>query len=111
MSAVQILYMDQGLKMDNGMATGFAGMIMFMTVIGFLLAVLWFFLPFAVFGTKPKIDAAIAEARRANEQLQAIAQEQAATRQAIEELNATLLRGLRSQVASPAVPPPPVPRA
>ncbi|MBK7011922.1 MAG: hypothetical protein IPH43_04035 [Xanthomonadales bacterium] len=55
-------------------------MTMVFALLGLLLGALWFFMPFAVFGTKPKIDAAIKEARLAKEKLQAIVDEQAATR-------------------------------
>lgn len=108
MGAVQILYMDQGLEME-----GLAGVTMVLTLLALLLGALWFFLPFAVFGIKPKIDAAITEARHANAQLKALLEEQAATRKAFEEMNATLLRGLRPAPprAPAAPPPPPVPRA
>jgi len=34
-----------------------------------ILAILWFFLPFAVFGTKPKIDKLLAELKRGNDLL------------------------------------------
>lgn len=55
--------------------TGMAGFV-WLTVIYTLgmiaLAVLWFFLPFAVFGTKALIKEATAEARKANELLQKI---------------------------------------
>jgi len=37
-----------------------------------ILGVLWFFLPFAVFGTKPKIDELIEEARTTNQLLKEI---------------------------------------
>jgi hypothetical protein len=35
----------------------------------FMLAVLWFLLPFAIFGTKDKLSALILESQRINEQL------------------------------------------
>lgn len=38
----------------------------------FILAVLWFFLPFAVFGIQPKMEKVIAEAKRTNELLEEI---------------------------------------
>ncbi|ANO50691.1 hypothetical protein [Woeseia oceani] len=34
-----------------------------------ILGILWFLLPFAVFGTKAKLDALIAETRKTNEEL------------------------------------------
>lgn len=55
--------------------TGAAGLV-WLTVIYtlglFALAILWFFLPFAVFGTKALIKEAIGEAKKANELLQKI---------------------------------------
>jgi hypothetical protein len=42
------------------------------TIFLIVLAVLWFFLPFAVFGTQPKLDKVLAEAKRTNELLEAI---------------------------------------
>jgi hypothetical protein len=86
-----------------------AGVTMVLTLLALLLGALWFFLPFAVFGTKPKIDAAIAEARRANTQLEAMVAEQAATRQAIEALSATMREGSTRSRSWPQ--PPPVPTA
>lgn len=41
-------------------------------IILLVLAVLWFFLPFAVFGIQPKMEKVLAEAKRTNEQLEAI---------------------------------------
>ena len=38
----------------------------------FVLAVLWFFLPFAVFGIQPKIDSVLAEIKRTNELLEGL---------------------------------------
>lgn len=40
----------------------------------FVLVVLWFLMPFAVFGTKPKLDVLIAEQRETNAKLAAIAE-------------------------------------
>jgi ABC-type sulfate transport system permease component len=36
------------------------------TIIGIIVLILWVFLPFAVFGTKPKIDELIVEAKETN---------------------------------------------
>ena len=46
---------------------GIAGLIIFslLCVIGLALVILWFMLPFAVFGTKKKLDAIIAESQTA----------------------------------------------
>ncbi|MBA6335997.1 hypothetical protein H4J57_02135 [Colwellia sp. BRX8-7] len=38
----------------------------------FVLAVLWFLLPFAIFGTKDKLSELIAESKKTNEQLSAL---------------------------------------
>lgn len=57
---------------------GMAGLV-WLTVIytlgALVLAVLWFFLPFAVFGIKALVMEAIGEARKANELLQKIAEQ------------------------------------
>ena len=46
----------------------------------FLLALLWFLLPFAIFGTKDKLAALIAESKKTNVELARIASELAAAR-------------------------------
>ncbi len=46
----------------------------------FLLALLWFLLPFAIFGTKDKLSALIAESKKTNAELARIASELAAAR-------------------------------
>ena len=46
----------------------------------FVLAVLWFLLPFAVFGTKDKLTEIIAEQKKTNETLAALASELAVSR-------------------------------
>lgn len=46
----------------------------------FVLALLWFLLPFAIFGTKDKLAAIIEESKRTNAELGRIAAELAATR-------------------------------
>ena len=38
----------------------------------FVLAILWFLLPFAIFGTKDKLGELIAESKKTNEQLNAL---------------------------------------
>lgn len=62
----------------SGMFNGVLGLV----VLGFLviLAVLWFLLPFAIFGTKDKLAALIAESQRTNEALARIASELSAAR-------------------------------
>ena len=83
------------------------GVMMVLWLFLLLLGVLWFFLPFAVFGMKPKMELMLKEARAANAKFDSILAEQSATRKAIEELNATILRGLRPP--APPAPRPPVP--
>lgn len=53
----------------DGMAGGFGvlGMIFFLFL--FLLAILWILMPFAIFGTKDRLDILIAEAKKQNELL------------------------------------------
>lgn len=46
----------------------------------FVLALLWFLLPFAIFGTKDKLAAIIVESRKTNAELERIASELSATR-------------------------------
>jgi F0F1-type ATP synthase membrane subunit b/b' len=46
----------------------------------FVLAVLWFFLPFAIFGTKDKLAALITESKKTNAELARVVAELAATR-------------------------------
>ena len=46
----------------------------------FVLALLWFLLPFAIFGTKDKLAAIIVESKKTNVELARIASELAATR-------------------------------
>lgn len=46
----------------------------------FLLALLWFLLPFAIFGTKDKLAALIVESKKTNVELARIASELAAAR-------------------------------
>jgi hypothetical protein len=41
----------------------------------FILAILWVFLPFAIFGTQPKIDKLLVEAKSANRHLADIREE------------------------------------
>jgi len=46
----------------------------------FLLALLWFLLPFAIFGTKDKLSEIIAESKKTNVELTRITSELSATR-------------------------------
>ena len=59
-----------------------AGLIVFSVfcVIGLALVILWFMLPFAVFGTKKKLDAIIAESQKTNAELARVGAELAAMR-------------------------------
>jgi len=47
---------------------------MFLGVLGTIVLILWICLPFAVFGTKPRLDEMIRELRKINAQLAAIAE-------------------------------------
>ncbi|KIQ98147.1 hypothetical protein [Lysobacter sp. A03] len=69
----------KGIEM--GMMTGGLGLAF--TIFAFVLAVLWFFLPFAIFGTKDKLAEIIAESKKTNAELARIAAELAATRTAM----------------------------
>lgn len=69
----------KGIEM--GMMTGGLGLVF--TIFAFALAVLWFFLPFAIFGTKDKLAEIIAESKKTNAELARIAAELAATRTAM----------------------------
>jgi hypothetical protein len=51
----------------------FAGFGFIIVIFLIVLAILWFFLPFAVFGTKPLIEQLIVETRKNNELLARIA--------------------------------------
>lgn len=53
---------------------------LFIVLFLFVLALLWFLLPFAIFGTKDKLAAIIAESRKTNAELAKISAELAATR-------------------------------
>lgn len=61
---------------------GIAGLIIFslLCVIGLALVILWFMLPFAVFGSKKKLDAIIAESQKNNAELSRITAELSALR-------------------------------
>jgi hypothetical protein len=61
-----------------GMFSGVLGLIVFLFL--FVLAVLWFFLPFAIFGTKDKLAALIEESKKTNVELARVVAELAATR-------------------------------
>ncbi|MHA2940323.1 hypothetical protein ACXJY6_18775 [Vibrio sp. RC27] len=55
--------------MDELLGGGF-GLVVFLFL--FVLAILWFLLPFAIFGTKDKLSELIAESKKTNEQLSAL---------------------------------------
>ena len=61
--------------------TGGVGLIVALFLL--VLAVLWFLLPFAIFGTKDKLAEIIAESKRTNAELTRIASELAAVRGAL----------------------------
>lgn len=61
-----------------GMFSGVLGLIVILFL--FVLAVLWFFLPFAIFGTKDKLEALIVESKRTNLELARVVAELVATR-------------------------------
>lgn len=50
-----------------GLFSGILGLFVFFFLL--LVAIVWFFLPFAIFGTKGRLDTLIAESRRTNERL------------------------------------------
>ena len=53
--------------MGLGLFSGIIGLFVFFFML--VVAIVWFFLPFAIFGTKGRIDTLIAETRRTNELL------------------------------------------
>ncbi|AZG34592.1 hypothetical protein [Shewanella psychromarinicola] len=55
--------------MDAFLVGGFGG---FITLFLFVLAILWFILPFAIFGTKNKLDELIEQTRQTNTLLTAL---------------------------------------
>jgi hypothetical protein len=57
------------------MENAFGGFGIFLLLFLLLLGVLWFLLPFAIFGTKAKLDAIIAENMRTNELLKSLVSE------------------------------------
>lgn len=65
----------------SDVATGGFG-ILGLVILLFLLvlAILWFLLPFAIFGTKDKLNTLIEEARRTNAELSRIAEELSAAK-------------------------------
>lgn len=54
------------------------GFYIFVALFLFVLAILWFLLPFAIFGTKDKLNELITESKKTNEHLFAIRSELAA---------------------------------
>lgn len=51
------------------------GFYLIVVIFLFVLAILWFLLPFAIFGTKDKLSELIAENKKTNEQLAALRSE------------------------------------
>ena len=52
------------------MSETLGGLYLFVVLFLLVLAVLWFFLPFAIFGTKDKLNELIREAKKTNEELE-----------------------------------------
>lgn len=65
----------------SDLMTGGFGLLLLLFL--FVLAVLWFLLPFAIFGTKDKLAEIIAESRKANVELARISAELVAVRGAL----------------------------
>ncbi|QOD91925.1 hypothetical protein H2514_04645 [Lysobacter sp. CW239] len=78
--ALGIFGLLKGIEM-GGMMTGGLGLVIALFVL--VLAVLWFLLPFAIFGTKDKLAEIIAESKKTNAELARIAAELAANRTAM----------------------------
>ena len=55
----------------------FGGIYLFIFLFLVVLAILWFLLPFAVFGTKPKLDQLIAETKKTNAELERLREQMA----------------------------------
>ncbi len=56
--------------MNDPAVGALGGIYLFVVIFMIVLAILWFFLPFAIFGTKGKLDTLIAEMRDMNDQLE-----------------------------------------
>jgi predicted PurR-regulated permease PerM len=54
------------------MTSGFAGVVVVLWVLAFIVAVLWILMPFAVFGTKDLLKQLLREQKRTNDLLAAI---------------------------------------
>ena len=54
------------------MAQTFGGLYIFVVIFLFILAILWFLLPFAIFGTKDRLDALLKEARAIKSEMEII---------------------------------------
>ena len=57
----------------NELLGGSAGIVIVLFLV--VLAILWFLLPFAIFGTKDKLSELISESKRTNDELKAIREE------------------------------------
>ena len=57
----------------NELLGGSAGILIVLFLV--VLAILWFLLPFAIFGTKDKLSELISESKRTNDELKAIREE------------------------------------
>jgi hypothetical protein len=56
--------------MNQGTVGALGGVYLFIVLFLVILAILWFFLPFAIFGTKAKLDLLIQEMKRTNAKLE-----------------------------------------
>jgi hypothetical protein len=56
----------------NGADLALSGSVLLVGLFLIILCILWFLLPFAIFGTKDKLDELIYETRKTNEELSAL---------------------------------------
>jgi len=65
-----VLLLKNGITIRNGcMDQTLGGIYLFVALFLLVLAILWFFLPFAIFGTKDKLNELISETKKTNEEL------------------------------------------
>ena len=69
--------------MNQGAAGAFGGIYLAVVLFLVVLAILWFFLPFAIFGTKAKLDLLIQEMKRTNMKLEQLQEQFADAGQSI----------------------------
>jgi cytochrome b subunit of formate dehydrogenase len=75
------------------MVEGFAGLFAIGFLFLFVLAVLWFLMPFAIFGTKGKLNQLIVEARVTNRALRELVKEMTARRLNLKRRREPALQG------------------